>query len=149
MASQNWNDGAPSNRFGRFGLSKTNSVRGSAEGMRQRSSDFYCFSEWSQHFIYADPRVQHREIAKKRNRDIRVNPRLRKNSRLQGASADQDIFHRLARHPCDLCSNATVRYKRTMQFHAKGALFLLLFCPRGAPARGHRKVSTRRLLPDR
>jgi hypothetical protein len=28
---------------------------GSAEGKRRRSSDFYCFSEWSQHFIYADP----------------------------------------------------------------------------------------------
>jgi hypothetical protein len=25
------------------------------EGIRQRSSDFYCFSEWSQHFIYAGP----------------------------------------------------------------------------------------------
>jgi len=23
--------------------------------MRLRTSDFYCFSEWSQHFIYADP----------------------------------------------------------------------------------------------
>jgi hypothetical protein len=23
--------------------------------MRHGSSDFYCFSEWSQHFIYADP----------------------------------------------------------------------------------------------
>src|SRR5579871_522818 len=32
-----------------LGLSKMNSVRGSAEDMRQRSSDFYCFSERSRY----------------------------------------------------------------------------------------------------
>jgi len=38
----------------RVGRSKTNSVRESAEDMRRRSSDFYCFSEWSQLLTYAD-----------------------------------------------------------------------------------------------
>jgi hypothetical protein len=38
----------------RRGLSKTNSVRESTADMRRRSSDFYCFSEWSQPAIYAD-----------------------------------------------------------------------------------------------
>src|ERR1019366_1532129 len=45
----------PFHRVGGLDYSKTNSVRGSAEDVRQGSSDSYCFSEWSQDFIYADP----------------------------------------------------------------------------------------------
>jgi len=48
-----WNN-VPVSHGRKVGLSKTNSVRRSAEGIGQWSSDFYCFSEWSQHFIYAD-----------------------------------------------------------------------------------------------
>ena len=67
------------------------------------------------------------------NASPRINPRPRRNSRLQRASAIRTFFM-TQRHSRDLCHPMKTGYKRTMQFRANVALSFALLCLPVAPS---------------
>jgi hypothetical protein len=77
-------------------------------------------------------RSEVRTIENEQNASPCINPRVRKNSRPQGASAVGAFFVTQG-HSRDLCHPMKTRYKQTMQFCANVALSVVLLCLPAVP----------------